>query len=194
MDIYPLLCIPVAYLLAEITRWRGLRVLVRLTVLGLLVLNLVWQVSLLAQEGPIPVVLGLERVEDYLAEHGDPPYKAIHFINQLPSDSLVFFVGNGQSYYVTVDHVVDVNHDNWGHLIYLRGKEPAQLHRALMTQGVTHVYYSGYDFVWQQNFDYNGHLTQELALFDLFAARCGRMIYDDGENGQVFALLEQCTD
>jgi 4-amino-4-deoxy-L-arabinose transferase-like glycosyltransferase len=194
MDIYPLLCIPVAYLLAEMARRRWLGVLVRLTVFSLLVLNLVWQVSLLIQEDPIPVVLGLERVEDYLVEHNHPPYKAIQFINHLPSDSRVLFVGNGQSYYATVDHVADVNHDNWGHLIYLWGEEPFQLHRALMAQGITHIYYSDYDFVWQRNFDFDGHLAHELALFDLFAARCARLTYDDGENGQVFALLEQCAD
>jgi len=192
MDIYPLLSVAVAYLLAELARWRRIRVLVRGVVFVMLVANLSWQALLLVQEGPIPVVLGLESREDYLAEHNHPPYRAICFINQLPPGSRVFFVGNGQSYYVTTDHVADVNHDNWGHLVYQWGEDPARLHQALVTQGITHIYYSGYDFTWQLHFDSEGQLARELTLFDQFAARCLRMLYDEGESGQVYALLDRC--
>jgi hypothetical protein len=190
MDIYPLLCVAVAYLLAELARQRGIRVLIQGVVFVMLVANLTWQASLLVQEDPIPVVLGLEDREDYLADHNHPPYRAIRFINQLPSGSRVFFVGNGQSYYVTTDHVADVNHDNWGHLLYQCGEEFAHIRQALMVRGITHVYYSGYDFAWQLNFDFGGQLARELALFDQFAARCARLVYDEGENGQVYELLD----
>lgn len=194
MDIYPLLGVAVAYLLAELARRRGIRALVQGVVFVLLVANLTWQVSLLVLEDPIPVVLGLESREDYLIEHNHPPYRAIDFINQLPDDSRVLFSGNGQSYYVTADHVADVNHSNWGHLVYQWGENPVQLHQALVAQGITHIYHSGYDFAWQLNFDFEGQLARELALFDQFTARCATLVYDEGENGQVYALLEQCED
>jgi len=192
MDIYPLLSVAVAYLLVELARQRKVRALVQGAVFILLVANLTWQALLLVQENPLPVVLGLESREDYLAEYNHPPYRVIRFINQLPSGSRVLFSGNGQSYYATTDHVADVNHSNWGYLVYRWGENPVGIHRALVAQGITHVYYSGYDFVWQLHFDFEGQLARELASFDQFAARCARLVYDEGKNGQVYALLEQC--
>ena len=192
MDIYPLLSVAAAYLLIELSRRRRTRALIQGVVFVLLAANLTWQALLLVQENPIPAALGLESREDYLAEHNDPPYRTIRFINQLPSGSRVFFAGNGQSYYVTTDHVADVNHDNWGHLIYRWGEEPARLHQALAAQGITHIYYSGYDFAWQLNFDFDGRLARELASFDQFAERCARLVYDERENGQVYELLARC--
>jgi len=192
LDIYPLLSIAVAYLLMELARRRNARVLIQGILFILLVANLTWQALLLAQEGPIPVVLGLESREEYLAERNDPPYRAISFINQLPPGSRVLFSGNGQSYYVTTDHVADVNHSNWGHLVYQWGENPAHIQRALAAEGITHIFYSGYDFVWQLNFDLEGQLARELAVFDEFAARCATLVYDEGEEGQVYALLDQC--
>lgn len=192
MDIYPLLSVAVAYLLVELARRRWLRTLVQGIVFVLLVANLAWQAALLAQENPFPVVLGAESVENYLAEHDDPPYRAIRFINQLPPSSRVLFSGNGQSYYVTTDHVADVNHSNWGHLVYEWGDEPEQIRRALAAQGFTHIFYSEYDFIWQLNFDSEGQLAREMAAFDEFAAHCATLVYDAGENGQVYALSERC--
>jgi len=192
MDVYPLLSIAVAYLLIELARRRMVWALLRGLVLVLMVANLAWQVLLLGQEGPISVVLGLESCEDYLAEHNHPPYRVIRFINDLPTGSKVLFAGNGQSYYVTTNHIADVNHSNWGHLIYKYGEDPTRLYQALGDQGVTHIYYSGYDFAWQLNFDFDGRLAKELELFDQFSARCARLIYDEGENGQVYALLDGC--
>ncbi|RLC90809.1 MAG: hypothetical protein DRI77_14540, partial [Chloroflexi bacterium] len=168
------------------------RVLIQGILFILLVANLAWQALLLAQEGSIPAVLGLESREEYLAEHNDPPYRAIRFINQFPPGSRVLFSGNGQSYYVTTDHVADVNHSNWGHLVYQWGDEPEQIRRALAAQGFTHIFYSGYDFTWQLNFDFDGSLARELTVFDEFAARCATLVYDEGEDGQVYALLDQC--
>jgi hypothetical protein len=138
------------------------------------------------------VVLGLESREEYLSKHNSPPYRAIRFINQLSPGNKVLFIGNGQNYYVTIDHVADVSHGNWGHLVYQWGEEPSQLHQALVAQGITHIYYSGYDFAWRLNFDFEGGLAHELALFDQFAAQCAYLVYDEGENGQVYGLSERC--
>jgi hypothetical protein len=134
----------------------------------------------------------MESRDQYLADHNDPPYGAIRFINQLPSSSKVFFVGSGQSYYVTTEHVADVNHANWGHLVYRHGRRPDQLLQALLSQGYTHVYYSDRDFAWELSFDSSGALARDLALFDGFTARCARAVYDAGEDGQVYALAEAC--
>jgi hypothetical protein len=194
IDISPLLSVAIAYMLMELARKRQVRVLIQGIVFVLLVGNLAWQALVLVQEGPIPVVLGLESREHYLAEHNQPPYQAIRFINDLPPGSRVFFVGNGQGYYVTVGHVADVSHGNWGHLVYQWGEEPSRLHEALVAQEITHVYFSGYDFAWRLHFDYEGRLSHELALLESFTARCARPVYDEGDAGQVFALLEQCTD
>jgi hypothetical protein len=192
MDIHPLLSVAVACLLMELTRWRWLRKLTRGVVFLFLVGNLAWQAALLMQEGSIPVVLGLESRKEYLLDHNNPPYGAIHFINQLPSESKVFFVGNGQSYYVNTEHMADVNHANWGHLIYRYGESPEQLHQALISQGFTHIFYSGYDFEWQLEFDTEGHIAKELTLFDKFIDRCAHLVYDEGKNEQLYKLLSQC--
>ncbi|MGC9336470.1 MAG: ArnT family glycosyltransferase, partial [Anaerolineae bacterium] len=127
MDISPLLSIAVAYLLLQLSRRRILQALCQGILFLMLVANLVWQSALFVQEDPIPVVLGVESREEYLIDHNDPPYRAIRFINQLPPGSKVFFVGNGQSYYVTTEHVADVTHANWGRLIYRHGERPEQL-------------------------------------------------------------------
>ncbi len=192
MDIYPLLSVAAAYLLTELARQRGIQRVIRGITFAMLVVNLAWQATLLVHEDPIPVALGLESRDEYLSEHNHPPYRVIRFINHLPPGSRVFFVGSGQSYYVTTSHVSDVNHDNWGRLIYLWGEDLSQLYQALVAQGISHVYYSGYDFTWQLNFDFDGHLARELAVFDQFAARCMRLVYDEGEDGQVYQLLERC--
>jgi hypothetical protein len=192
IDIHPLLSVAVAYLLIRLSLQSQSRILIKGLVIFLLAANLVWQSALLLEEGSLPVVLGLESREEYLLDHNDPPYRAIRFINRLPSESKVLFVGNGQGYYVKVDHVVDVSHGNWGHLLHQWGSEPEQLRRALAAQGFTHVYYSGYDFEWRLNFDEEGDLAWELSQFDRFAANCTRLVYDQGENGQVYELLERC--
>ena len=192
MDVSPLLSIAIAYVLLELSRRQIFQSLLQGLLFLLLVANLVWQSSLLVQEDPIPVLLGMESREEYLADHNNPPYRAIRFINQLPSDSKVFFMGNGQSYYVTTEHLADVNHANWGHLVYSYGEQPDELLQALLSRGFTHLYYSGYDFTWQMTFDSSGEIARELALFETFTTHCARIVYDAGEDGQVYALSETC--
>jgi hypothetical protein len=192
MDIFPLLSIAVAYLLMELSRRHLFQLMLQGVLFLLLVANLVWQSALFFQEDPIPVVLGVESREEYLVDHNDPPYRAIRFINRLPPDSKVFFVGGGQSYYVTTDHVADIAHANWGHLVYRHGERPEQLHRVLLSQGFTHILYSGYDFEWHLNFDNDGHIAQELDLFEEFTARCARLVYSAGEDVEVYALSDAC--
>ncbi len=194
IDIYPLLSVAVAYLLAELSRRRMAHVLVQVAVLALMVANLTWQTLLLLKEDPLPVVLGLESREEYLSEHNYPAYRVIRFINQLPHDNRVLFVGDGQGYYATVDHVADVNHSNWGHLVYQVGEDPVSLRHALAVNGFTHVYYSGRDFEWQLNFDYDGHLAHEVAVFEQFAVRCTDVVYDEQTGGRVYAILEKCAE
>jgi hypothetical protein len=192
MDIFPLLSIAVPYLLMELSRRHSFQLVLQGVLFLLLVANLVWQSALFVQEDPIPVVLGVESREEYLIDHNDPPYRAIRFINRLPPGSKVFFVGSGQSYYVTTEHVADVTHANWGHLIYRHGERPEQLHRALLSQGFTHILYSGYDFEWHLNFDADGRIARELALFEEFTAHCTRVVYDAGEDVEVYALSNAC--
>ena len=194
IDIYPLLSVAVAYLLAELSRRRILQILARVAVLALLVANLTWQTLLLLNEDPVPVILGLENREEYLSEHNHPPYQVIRFLNQLPSDSKVLFVGNGQGYYATVDHVADVNHKNWGHLVYEVSDKPVPLHDALTAEGFTHIYYSSYDFAWQLNFDYDGLLARELAVFEHFTAYCTDLVYSDHTGSKVYVILNECME
>ena len=201
MDIYPLLAVAVAYLLIELDRKGWLRVAVQVLVLALLTISLAWQVLLLAQEDPFPVVLGLESKDAYLSDHNQPPYRAIRFLNGLPGGSRVLFVGNGQGYYATVPHVADADHGNWGHLVYLWGEEPQALRAALADQGITHVYYSAYDFEWRTTFDTEAQIGHELAVFERFAARCAIPVYDGAaeavdaaDAGLVYRLLDHCEE
>lgn len=192
LDIYPLLGIAVAYVLVKLATRRWAKVLGQALVLTFLVANLAWQMLLVVQADPLPVVLGRQSHQDYLSIHDDPPYRTIYFLNSLPPGSKTLFVGNGQSYYATGDHISDVNHSNWGHLIYKRGQDPVDLRQALVEQKITHIFFSAYDFTWQMNFDFGGHLSAELATFEEFASRCTSLVYDQGEEGQVYALLDQC--
>ncbi len=192
LDIHPLLSVAVAYLLMELGRQRPIRLALEGLIFILLVANLTWQGALLMKKDPIPVILGIENRQEYLAEHNDPPYDTIQFINQLPPSSKIFFIGNGQSYYVTANHLTDISHGNWGHLIQLWGENPRRIHQALTSQGFTHIYYSGYDFAWRLNFDTERKLAHELDIFGRFADHCAHLIYDKGEAGQVYKLLAQC--
>jgi hypothetical protein len=193
MDLFPLLSIAVAHLVLEMSRRRVLQLLFRAGLFLLVVANLAWHSALLVQEDPLPVVLGMETREQYLSDH-NAPYRTIQFINQLPDGSKVLFVGNGQSYYVTTEHVADVNHATWGHLIYQCRDEPEDLLEELLSQGFTHIYYSGYDYAWQLNFDAGGEIARELTAFKEFAAQCTCLIHDRGENGQVFELSLTCRE
>jgi hypothetical protein len=193
LDIHPLLSIAVAYLLVELTRRRLLRLLLQGTLFVMLVANLGWQASLLMRRDPLPVILGLETRQEYLAEHNDPPYGTIQFINRLPSQSKTLFIGNGQSYYVTADHLSDISHGNWGRLVHSSGEELDQIHQALASRGFTHIYYSSYDFAWRLNFDAEGELARELGLFDRFVDHCACSVYE-GEAGEVYELLAQCRE
>lgn len=194
MDVFPLASVAVAYVLTELSRHHLLQLCLRMVLLVLLTANLTWQSGLLLHEDPFRVILGLESQEQYLLDHNDPPYRAIRFINRLPSSSKVLFLGNGQGYYVTTDHVPDITHDNWGHFIYEYGDSSHDLHEALVSEGFTHIFYSGYDFDWHLNFDSDGRLAAELDLFKEFAARCARIRYDRGRDGQVYALSGNCKE
>lgn len=192
MDIAPLLAIVVAYVLVEVGRRAWIRTASQILVLVLMVANLAWQVLLLVQEDPIPVVVGAEGREHYLREHNQPPYRCIEYINELNPDSRVLFVGNGQSYYATAEVVADVDHGNWGHLVYLWGEDLDQIRAALAADGISHIYYSPYDLAWRLSFDTEGEKRREMELFELFAAGCASPVHDLGEDGVVYELLDRC--
>jgi hypothetical protein len=62
----------------------------------------------------------------------------------------------------------------------------------LLSQEFTHVYYSDSEFAWELNFDSDGEMARDLALFQDFTALCARTVYDAGEDGQVYVLSEAC--
>lgn len=192
IDLYPLLSIAVAYLLLEISHRRQVRVFIQVIVLGLLIINLIWQLMLLVQENPIRVILGIQDREAYLTEYNYPSYSIITYLNRLPEGSSVMFIGNGQSYYTTTEHISDVNHSNWGHMLFQFGEIPSELHQQLLNQNISHIYFSGIDFEWQSNFDFDGHLSKELTVFEEFVNRCALLVFDMKIDGQVFQLLDKC--
>jgi len=108
------------------------------------------------QIDPLPVALGLEAREDYLARRLGWYYVAIETINrELPPDAVVLFLWEPRSYHCQRVCWPDALLDRWLYTTYLYGHDADALARAWRAAGVTHVllHRAGYQAVVEGGFD-----------------------------------------
>jgi hypothetical protein len=128
--------------------------LVRAVVSLTLALLLFSSLTTFLQINPVPVILGLETRDDYLARRLGTYQLAMEAVNDLPSDSRVVFLWEPRSYSCQVDCWPDALLDRFLHLTYLY-PDAASIAEAWREEGVTHVllYRLGMEAIVQDEFD-----------------------------------------
>ncbi len=106
------------------------------------------------QVNPMPVTVGLESRDDYLARRLGTYYRAMTAVNALPPESRVIFLWEPRSYTCQVDCWPDALLDRFLHLTYLY-PDADMIARVWAGEGVTHVllYQAGMNAIIQTGFD-----------------------------------------
>jgi hypothetical protein len=106
------------------------------------------------RSNPLPVALGLESRDDYLARRLGVYHLALRGVNELPPGSRVVFLWEPRSYACRVDCRPDALLDRFLHMAYLYPDADA-IARAWAQDGVTHVllYRSGMQAIVEAEFD-----------------------------------------
>lgn len=114
---------------------------------------------------PLPVALGLESRDDYLARRLGIYHLAMEGVNALPADSRVVFLWEPRSYACRVDCWPDALLDRFLHLTYLH-PDADSIARAWREAGVTHVllYRRGMGAIIEAGFD--PVTPRDLAIMD----------------------------
>jgi 4-amino-4-deoxy-L-arabinose transferase-like glycosyltransferase len=105
---------------------------------------------------PLPVVLGLESPDDYLARRLGWYYVVVQNINrELPPDAVVLFLWEPRSYHCQVECWPDAMLDRFLHTVHLRGQDAADVASYWRMHGVTHVLLNrgGLDLLLKAQFD-----------------------------------------
>jgi len=105
---------------------------------------------------PLPVVLGLEAREDYLARRLGWYYAAVEDVNrELPPDAVLLFLWEPRSYHCTADCRPDALLDRFLHTTHLYGYDAARIAAAWRAEGVTHVllHRTGLEHIIEAGFD-----------------------------------------
>jgi hypothetical protein len=128
--------------------------LVRAVMSLVLTLLLFSTLTTFLQVNPLPVTVGLESRDDYLARRLGTYYRAITAVNALPSGSRVIFLWEPRSYACRVDCWPDALLDRFLHLTYLY-PDADTIARVWAGEGVTHVllYRVGMNAIIQAGFD-----------------------------------------
>jgi hypothetical protein len=118
-----------------------------LTLLGLL-LSIV-------NERPLPVLLGYESREDFLARRLGMYHLAIQAVNELPDDAVVLFLWEPRAYPCRMACRPDALLDRFLHATHLHGSDGPAIAAEWRAEGVTHLLLNraGMDFVHQERFD-----------------------------------------
>lgn len=130
--------------------------LVRAIVALVLILTLIGLVLSSVQEQPLPVLLGYESRETFLARQLGWYWAVMDVINQrLPPDAVVLFLWEPRSYHCTVQCWPDALLDRWLHAVQLHGQDASAIARAWREEGVTYVllHRAGLEFVLADRFD-----------------------------------------
>jgi hypothetical protein len=128
--------------------------LVRAVVSLTLALLLFSTLAAFLRSNPLPVALGLEARDDYLARRLGIYHLALQGVNALPSGSRVVFLWEPRSYACRVDCWPDALLDRFLHMAYLYPDADA-IAQAWAQDGVTHVllYRSGMQAIVEAKFD-----------------------------------------
>ena len=108
------------------------------------------------QVNPVPVILGLESRDDYLARRLGWYYGAMEDLNQeLSADAVVLFLWEPRSYHCRVRCWPDALLDRFLHTTYLYGYDADAIAAAWRAEGVTHVllHRAGLESILEARFD-----------------------------------------
>ena len=144
-------------------------------------------VTTFLQINPLPVLLGLEARDDYLARRLGVYQLAMEEVNALPSDSRVVFLWEPRSYACQVDCRPDALLDRFLHLTNLYPDADA-IAREWEKTGVTHVllYQGGLEAIIQAGFD--PVTPRDLAVLGNLRARYLSPIYEWGDIYVLYKL------
>jgi hypothetical protein len=158
------------------------RAVVSLTLALLLFSNL----TTFLQVNSLPVIMGLEGRDDYLARRLGTYQLAIRAVNGLPPDSRVIFLWEPRSYACQVDCWPDALLDRFLHLTYLHPNADA-IARAWAEARVTHVllYRRGMEAIIEDGFD--PITSRDLAIMDDLQTH---YLSPVGEWGDAYVLYE----
>jgi hypothetical protein len=129
--------------------------LVRIVLSLLLIIMLVSRTLFFLDANPIPVIVGLESKEDFLARQLGIYSQVITAVNQLPPDANVQFLWEARSYHCEVTCQPDPILDTWLHLTQHNGYTASEIAALWQEQGITHVlmYDGGLNFIIEAKFD-----------------------------------------
>ncbi|MCH7760419.1 glycosyltransferase family 39 protein [candidate division TA06 bacterium] len=199
-----LLALVVAYLIKSLSeRGRFLRVLSHTLLSFSLLFNFFYTVSLITSfYNPLPVVLGIQRKEDYLAEHLNY-YPVVDYANRtLPEEAKILFLGETRTYYcerktlsnsaydktILIEMIRSTYRTRKGetgtpHSELLTSNSPSleNLINHLKNEGVTHVLY---------NEEEAGFLAENFNYFD-WKSPVEKKIYDEFTRSHLKTIFSQ---
>jgi hypothetical protein len=160
--------------------------LVRAVVSLTLALLLFSTLAAFLRSNPLPVALGLESRDDYLARRLGVYHLALQGVNALPPGSRVVFLWEPRSYACRVDCWPDALLDRFLHLTYLYPDADA-IAQAWAADGVTHVllYELGMKAIAEAKFD--PITPRDLAIMDDLQSR---HLSPVGEWGDAYVLYK----
>jgi hypothetical protein len=142
------------------------------------------------QVNPLPVVLGLESRDDYLARRLGVYHLAMSAVNALPPDSRIVFLWEPRAYACQVDCWPDALLDRFLHLTYLH-PDADTIAREWREAGVTHVllHRLGMEAIIEDSFD--PVTPRDLAIMDDLETHYLYKVYDDEVAYALYELETQ---
>lgn len=184
------LCGPVAYIYHELRTLDrpcfSLQRLIGLSVALVLAANLGHQVLHMLEQRPLPVLVGLESRESYLARNLGAHHAAMELLNKRVADTdRVLFLWEPRSYYGRVPSQPDAILDRWPWLVHRHNADLDAIEEELRTLGYTHILYhrAGADLVRHTRLD---PLTKaDWAALDAFL---DRYLIEQAQIGDAYVL------
>jgi 4-amino-4-deoxy-L-arabinose transferase-like glycosyltransferase len=151
-------------------------------IISFMILNIVYQISVLRNSGVFSYIAGRTSPEVILAGFVDD-YLAKQFIQQtLSQDQRVLFLWDSRGYYCDSRCIPDSNQSQ-AILLALDSPPPEALAQDLGASGITHILLHSTDAEWFiQHHDPNGYHRLSLRYFEeKFLPACGRSVFRDGD-------------
>jgi len=189
------LCAPLAYLFDELgavdTRLFSLRRLVGMSVVLVLAANLCYQFLDTLRVNPLPVLVGEEDREGFLARNLGAHYAGMALVNErIPEDWRVLFLWEPRSYYSRRAVQPDAILERWAWLLHQYDGDLAVIAHVLRDEGYTHLllHRSGLELVRQARLD--PLIDPDFAAWDTFAAGHLHKQAEVGTSYELYRLLD----
>ncbi len=193
MGIFPWLAIIAAYVIVISFEWLTRRTLRRgwTMLLGVaygIALFLAFGFLLILHDTTLPYLAGQVSREEFL-DANLVDYRAVRYMNtMLPANTRVLALGDGRVYYAQRDLLPDDTHSNWMQLARWGGS-PAGVAEKLRALGVTHIWTSMDELLYNQNYWSLPNPWQDPQVpFAEFEKRYLRMIYADERGHTIYVL------